>query len=327
MNDAEPVLSIHDLSVTYAGGVQAVRGVGLELRAGEIVALVGESGCGKSTVALAVQGLLPSSARVTGAVRVGGTLLGGPDRERLRRAMRGRWIGFVAQEPAGSFNPTWRVGSHVSEARRLHAREPAGRSLRAWAAERLAALQIDDAGRRARQYPHQWSGGMLQRAALAAALANDPPLLIADEPTASLDAPLAVEIMDQISAAVRGSGGGMLLITHHLGLAARVADHIAVMYAGRIVEIGDAAATMSRPRHPYARALVSAMPRFGTILPAALDGEPPGLSPPPAGCAFAPRCALAQPACADGPAPELRNGIACPVVSAGSEPEGGAGDD
>src|SRR5262245_27982699 len=156
---------------------------------------------------------------------------------------------------------------------------------------------------------------MLQRAAIAGASANHPPLLLADEPTASLDAHLAVDVIQGLRERQQAEGAAMLLITHQLGLAAQVADRVAVMYAGRIVELGPAAQVLRRPRHPYTRALLAAMPRPGAGLPVPLDGELPSLAPPPPGCAFAPRCPLAQPGCASGPSPALLDGVACPVVA------------
>jgi oligopeptide/dipeptide ABC transporter ATP-binding protein len=181
--------------------------------------------------------------------------------------------------------------------------------------ELLAQLRIAEPARRARHYPHEWSGGMLQRAAIAAASANQPPLLIADEPTASLDASLAVDVVHGLRERQQREGAAMLLITHQLGVAAQVADRVAVMYAGRIVELGPAAQVIRRPAHPYTRALILALPLPGGGLPQPLDGELPSLAPPPPGCAFAARCALALPSCATGAPPELVDGVACPIVT------------
>lgn len=326
MNDPQPTLIVRDLHVTYANAVQALRGVSIDLYAGEVLAVVGESGCGKSTLALTVQGLLPASARVTGHIALEGATISGQAGQRVLRSIRGRRIGFLAQEPSGSFNPVWRVGSHIAEARRLGAPLAANGALRDWVAARLTALRIGDAGQRARQFPHQWSGGMLQRGALAAANANDPSVLIVDEPTASLDAPLAVYVLDQLREEISRGRQAVLLITHHLGMALHIADRIAVMYAGRIVETGEAPLVLGYPQHPYTRALMAAMPRFSAVLPEPLDGEPPSLAPPPAGCAFAPRCPLARPECATGLPPELVNGVACPVVMTTEESKPGNGD-
>ncbi|HEV2126647.1 MAG TPA: ABC transporter ATP-binding protein [Chloroflexota bacterium] len=308
-----PVLAVRDLRVTYAGGVQAVRGVDLEVAPGETLAIVGESGCGKSTLAAAILRLLPGSAIVSGQVHLAGVdVYGGPEPD-VRR-VRGQLAGLVVQDPMNSFDPVQRVGSHVIEARRLHDRHmPAGR-LWSWAAKLLSELQIVDATRRVRQYPHEWSGGMRQRAAIAAAAANGPKLLLADEPTASLDASLAADVVHGLRERQLRDGAAMLLITHQLGLASQVADRVAVMYAGCVVETGEAEQVINRPRHPYTRALVAALPRPGAGLPTPLEGEPPRLAPPPPGCAFSARCVLSGPGCAVGPVPVLSNGIACPVV-------------
>jgi peptide/nickel transport system ATP-binding protein len=313
----QPVLALRGLRVTYAGtagGVQALRGIDLEVVAGEVLAVVGESGCGKSTLAAAVLRLLPATARVEGEVRLAGADVYAMG-EAQARAMRGRLAGLVVQDPMGSFNPVMRVGAHILEARQLHDRHASAKMLWPWATELLTQLRIPEAARRARHFPHEWSGGMLQRAAIASASANHPPLLIADEPTASLDAHLAVDVVQGLRERQRQEGAAMLLITHQLGLAAQVADRVAVMYAGRVVELGPAQQVLSRPRHPYTRALLAAMPRPGGGLPEPLEGELPSLAPPPPGCAFSARCPLSLPGCAAGPAPELIDGVACPVVS------------
>jgi oligopeptide/dipeptide ABC transporter ATP-binding protein len=310
------VLAIRGLRVTYAGpagGVQALRGIDLTVTAGEAVAVVGESGCGKSTLAGAVLRLLPATATVQGQVWVSGVgvfAAGQPG----ARSVRGRLAGLVIQDPMGSFNPVMRVGAHILEARWLHDQSQPTRTLWPWATRLLEQLRIPEAARRARHFPHEWSGGMLQRAAIAGASANHPPLLLADEPTASLDAHLAVDVIQGLRERQQQEGAAMVLITHQLGLAAQVADRVAVMYAGRIVEIGTATQVLRRPRHPYTRALLAAMPRPGAGLPSPLDGEPPSLAPPPPGCAFATRCRLAQPSCSLGAAPDLVDGVACPVV-------------
>jgi oligopeptide/dipeptide ABC transporter ATP-binding protein len=309
----ETVLAVRGLHVTYAGGVHALRGIDLAVAAGEVLAVVGESGCGKSTLAAAVLRLLPATAKVEGAVRLAGVDVYAAA-ERDARAIRGKLAGLVIQDPMGSFNPVMRVGAHILEARRLHDRSRSARALWPWATGLLDALHIPEAGRRARQFPHEWSGGMLQRAAIASASANHPPLLLADEPTASLDAHLAVDVVQGLRERQQREGAAMVLITHQLGLAARAAGRVAVMYAGRIVEIGPAAQVLRRPRHPYTRALLAAMPRPGAGLPEPLDGELPSLAPPPPGCAFSPRCPLAVASCHAGPAPDLVDGIACPVV-------------
>lgn len=309
------VLEIRGLRVTYAGGVQAVRGVDLDVARGELVAIVGESGCGKSTLAIAVLRLLPETATVGGSVHLAGVNVYACDRHDAKR-VRGELAGLVIQDPMSAFNPVMRVGAHVIEARRLHHRRlPAG-GLWGWAVGLLRDLRIAEPERRASHYPHEWSGGMLQRAAIAAASANNPRLLVADEPTASLDASLAVDVVHGLRERQQREGAAMLLITHQLGLAAQVADRVAVMYAGRVVEVGGAAQVINRPRHPYTRALLAAMPRPGAGLPEPLEGELPPLAPAPPGCAFAPRCPLVTAGCATGDPPALIDGVACPVVMA-----------
>ncbi|HEX2038070.1 MAG TPA: ABC transporter ATP-binding protein [Chloroflexota bacterium] len=323
---APTVLSLRGLHVTYAGEVQAIRGLDLDVAQGETVAVVGESGCGKSTLAAAIMGLLPPTAAVSGAVWLAGVDVyhGGPRNAKEARRIRGQLAGLVIQDPGSSFNPVLRVGAHVVEARRLHdARPPAG-GFWTWAVGLLRELRIDAASRRARQYPHEWSGGMLQRAAIAAASANHPRLLVADEPTASLDASLAVDVVQGLRERQQRQGAAMLLITHQLGLAAEVADRLAVMYAGRIVEVGPAVTVIARPRHPYTRGLVAALPRPGGGFPGPLEGELPSLAPAPPGCAFSARCRLAVAACAAGEPPPLIDGVACPIVVPASE-RGGAG--
>ncbi|HVG99075.1 MAG TPA: ABC transporter ATP-binding protein [Chloroflexota bacterium] len=315
------VLTVRDLHVTYAGGVQALRGIDLQVAPGETLAVVGESGCGKSTLATAVLRLLPASAAVRGSVDLAGIDVYACPPGAAKR-IRGQIAGLVVQDPMSAFNPVMRVGEHVVEARRLHSRQAAGQALWDWTVGLLRELRIPEPERRARQYPHEWSGGMLQRAAIAAASVNRPRLLLADEPTASLDASLAVDVVlglrERLHTQARGADeapAAMLLITHQLGLAAQVADRLAVMYAGRVVEVGAAAAVIGRPRHPYTRALVAAMPRPGAGLPEPLEGELPPLTPAPPGCAFSARCRLAQAACAAGPPPPLVDGVACPVVT------------
>ena len=331
------MLAVRGLRVTYAGGVQALRGLDLDVAPGEALAVVGESGCGKSTLATALLRLLPETATVTGRVRLAGVdVYGGCDldttpagkgskgskgskgrqasAEREVKRVRGALAGLVVQDPMSSFNPVLRVGEHVVEARRLHDRRRSGRDLWPWAVGLLEGLRIPQPERRAKQYPHEWSGGMLQRGAIAAASANSPRLLLADEPTASLDASLAVDVVLGLRERQQAQGAALVLITHQLGLAAQVADRVAVMYAGRLVEIGPARQVLGDPRHPYTRALLAALPRPGGGLPEPLEGEPPPLAPPPPGCAFSARCPLALPQCATGPAPELVDGVACPVT-------------
>jgi peptide/nickel transport system ATP-binding protein len=291
-------LAFDGVWVTYPRGAVAVRGASLVVRDGECVALVGESGSGKTTMARAALGLLPAGATVTGSIRVAGAEVVGADERALRR-LRGLGVGYVPQDPFDACDPLRRVGHHVAEAWLAHgARPPAG------AVARLVG-RLGIPARRLRQRPHQWSGGMLQRATIAAAGAHEPPLTIADEPTSALDADRAGDIL----VALRQASRSLLLLTHDLRLVAAHADRIAVCYAGRIVETGDAGDVLERPRHPYTAALVAAVPRPDDGMPAPLEGAPPDPARPVPGCPFSPRCPLADDRCRDEP--PLRDGVAC----------------
>jgi len=300
----EPLLHYQDVMVTYATGAQAVRGVSFTLAAGECLALVGESGCGKTTLARAALGLLPAGAQVTGSIRLQGTQIVGASFQQLRQ-LRGLQVGLVAQDPFEACNPLDRVMRHVAEAWRAHGRRVPQQTI----ATALANLGIANAATRMTRYPHQWSGGMLQRATIAAAAVHQPPLIIADEPTSALDADLA----DTTLTMLRRTGAAILLVSHDIGVVARHADRVAVVYAGRIVEIADAQTVLRQPHHPYTVALLQAIPQSHTGLPVPLPGTPPDLKQPLPGCAFAPRCRHAESAC-HTTAPALVDGVACPVV-------------
>ncbi|MFF2775372.1 dipeptide ABC transporter ATP-binding protein [Streptomyces sp. NPDC058052] len=276
--DAGPdvLLAVRNLTITYgarAAPVPAVRGVDLTVRAGDVLALVGESGSGKSTTAHAVLGLLPPGARVdSGTIRYEGTDLAGAD-EAVLRAHRGRAIGLVPQDPAVSLNPVQRVGSQVAEVLLLHGLAPDRRTALDRAAELLGEAGLDRPRERARQYPHELSGGMRQRVLIAIALAARPRLLVADEPTSALDVTVQRTILDHLDTLTRTSGTAVLLITHDLGVAADRARRIAVMARGRIVETGPTHEVLTAPRHPYTRSLLAAAPAFAPArrtLPAAV---------------------------------------------------------
>jgi len=296
-----PVLRLTDLHITYRTGVHAVRGVTFSLAPGKCLGLVGESGCGKSTLALAVLGLLPPKTTVGGSILVGETDVACAPR-RAVRALRGTVVGFVAQDPMRSFDPLMCVASSVEEAWRAKRIRPEPGT----AARVLERLGITDPQRRGRQLPHQWSGGMLQRAAIAAASAHHPRLIVADEPTTAIDADRAESIL----AAIRATGTTVLLVSHDLNLIGRYSDDVAIMYAGKIVEHGPARRVLARPRHPYTAALLAAAPRPGHGLPAALPGDPPRLDRPIQGCSFAPRCGFAVSRCTEAE-PELHDDAAC----------------
>ncbi|MBW1602055.1 ABC transporter ATP-binding protein [Streptomyces sp. JJ66] len=284
--------------------VDAVTGVSFGLAAGECLALVGESGCGKSVLASALLGLLPGNAEVRGTAHTGGRELLGADEDTLARQVRGRRVGLVPQSPAAHLTPVRTVRAQLTETvRELTGTPKAGLTAAVTAAAARAAFPPDHLDR----YPHQLSGGLAQRAATALALVGDAPLLIADEPTTGLDRALADRTMDELRRHA-DDGRGLLVITHDLAAAARIADRVAVMYAGRVVELAPADAFFGEPgpRHPYAAGLLAALPeRDFTPIP----GMPPELDALPGGCAFAPRCPRVTDACAERPA--LTGGTAC----------------
>jgi peptide/nickel transport system ATP-binding protein len=298
-HDAEssPLLRVDALSVaiTRADGaeIHPVDGVGFEIGAGETFALLGESGCGKSMTALALTRLLPDGGRIAGgSVRLGGeALLALP--EAAMRRVRGGQIGMIFQEPATSLNPVMNVGAQIVEALAAHGLR--GEAARAEACRLLAAVGISDPERRLAEFPFQFSGGMKQRVMIAIALAGRPRLLIADEPTTALDVTIQAQVLDLLAAIQRREGMAMLLITHDLGVVARVAHHVGVMYAGQVVETGSRAAFFAAPLHPYSRKLFAALPD-ASKRGSALDA-PVGSVPLPdrhfAGCRFAERCPAA----------------------------------
>ncbi|MEU8883205.1 ABC transporter ATP-binding protein [Streptomyces hydrogenans] len=264
-SEPEALLAVRDLTITYAtraGPVPAVRGVDLTVRPGEVLALVGESGSGKSTTAHAVLGLLPPGARVDGGtIRYAGTDLAAAD-ESVLRAHRGRAIGLVPQDPAVSLNPVQRVGSQVAEVLLLHGLAADRDTAHARAAELLGEAGLDRPRDRARQYPHELSGGMRQRVLIAIALAARPRLLVADEPTSALDVTVQRTILDHLDTLTRTSETAVLLITHDLGVAADRAGRVAVMARGRVVETGPTDEVLTSPRHPYTKTLLAAAPAF-----------------------------------------------------------------
>ncbi|MCS6931932.1 MAG: ABC transporter ATP-binding protein, partial [Acetobacteraceae bacterium] len=277
-----PVLDVAGLTIRFPNGLAAVDGVSLRAMPGETLALVGESGCGKSATALAIIGLLAEGTEVGGAVRLAGTDLLGLSAEEMRR-LRGSDVAMIFQEPMTSLNPAFTAGDQVAEAIRAH--RPIGR--RAAFDEAVAMLErvrIPDAARRARQYPHEMSGGMRQRVMIAMALACRPKLLIADEPTTALDVTVQAQILSLLDELKRETGTAVLLITHDLGVVADHADRVAVMYAGRIVESAPAGELFARPGHPYTIGLLGARPSAAgrTARLASIEGTVPDLrSPPP----------------------------------------------
>jgi oligopeptide/dipeptide ABC transporter ATP-binding protein len=285
---------------TGGGVVRAVDGVSWDVQAGETVALVGESGCGKSVSALSVMRLVaaPAGRIVGGEVWFKGRDLLSLSEEEMRQ-VRGREIAMVFQEPMTSLNPVLSIGRQLTETMEIHlGMTPA--QARARAAELLVMVGISDPERRLSQYPHQFSGGMRQRMMIAMALACSPPLILADEPTTALDVTIQAQVLELLKELSGRLGAAMLVITHNLGVVARYAARVNVMYAGRIAERGTAREIYANPRHPYTLGLLRSVPRLDEPRKAKLvpiPGQPPDLSRLPAGCAFAPRCAYAIERC------------------------------
>jgi len=294
----DPVLSLRDLRVTFNtpnGDVLAVRGIDLDVHPGEAVGIVGESGSGKTVTFLATMGLLPKRAAITGSARVMGTEVVRASRKALNK-VRGQQISMIFQDPLSALNPVHRVGDQIVEMLDAH------QSLTRRAAERRAVNLLDVVGipqpdQRARQYPHEFSGGMRQRAMIAIAIANDPKVLIADEPTTALDVTVQAQILDVLQRIRAEMGTAIVMITHDLGVVARIADRVAVMYAGRVVEMADVHSLYAQPTHPYTDGLLQSIPRIGLDRLVPIPGSPPNMLQPPPGCAFAPRCRFAEPVC------------------------------
>jgi oligopeptide/dipeptide ABC transporter ATP-binding protein len=292
-----PLLQVDDLQVgfpTSDGLVNAVRGVSYTLRSGEVLGIVGESGSGKSVTSLAIMGLLPPSARVTGSIRFRGQeLLGRNDRELSR--VRGKGVSMIFQDPMTSLDPVYRVGYQIEETLRVHDRKLSSKAASARAVELLELVGIPNAAGRVRSYPHEFSGGMRQRVVIAIAMANQPDVIIADEPTTALDVTVQAQILEVLDTALEETGAAMVLITHDLGVVAGVADRVLVMYAGRPVEIGSVEDIYYQPRMPYSLGLLGSLPRVdvgGRQRLTPIVGSPPSLVNMPPGCPFGPRCPL-----------------------------------
>jgi peptide/nickel transport system ATP-binding protein len=318
-----PLLAVEGLEThfpTSQGVLRAVDGVSFTIDRGEVLGLVGESGCGKSVTSLSIMRLVPPPGRIAaGRVFFEGEDLLAKDAEAMRR-VRGARIAMVFQEPMTSLNPVFSIGDQIASAVLAHG--SAGRRA-AW--ERTHAMldlvQIPSPRQRARDYPHQLSGGLRQRAMIAMALASGPALLIADEPTTALDVTIQAQILDLLRRLQAERGMAVLLITHDLGVVAELCHRVAVIYGGRIVELAPVGRLFARPIHPYTRGLLECLPhpsRFGQPL-VSIEGVPPDLRQPGAGCRFAPRCAYAIPSCRrDEPAlveREPGHFVACPVVA------------
>jgi oligopeptide/dipeptide ABC transporter ATP-binding protein len=291
-----PLLDVRHLSTHYVGGggarvTRAVDDVSFTLHERETLGIVGESGSGKTTLALSLLRLLPPAARIVGGELwfAGEDLMKKSDRE--MRRIRGKRIAMILQDPMASLNPLFTIGDQVAEPIRVHEH---GTRRSAWtrACELLTSVKIPAAAQRVREYPHQMSGGMRQRVVGAIGISCEPQLLIADEPTTSLDVTIQAQYLDLLRDIQRERRLAMIFITHNLGIVARMCDAVAVMYAGRMVEAGPVRRIFNDPAHPYTRALIESIPRLGENMNrlTAIDGQPPDLAALPPGCSFAPRC-------------------------------------
>jgi peptide/nickel transport system ATP-binding protein len=302
-----PLLEVDGLSVEFStedGLVHAVRGVSFVLRAGEVLGVVGESGCGKSVTAQAIMGLLPRNARVSGSIRLYGAELVGRSAKALR-TLRGNRLSMIFQDPMTSLNPVYSVGWQLAEAYRAHHRVSARVG---WtkAVEALDRVGIPEPDERARQYPHEFSGGMRQRVMIAMAVINEPDLIIADEPTTALDVTVQAQILETLTRISSDTGAAIMMITHDLGVVAGMAQRVQVMYGGTVVETGSTIDLFAHPRMPYTVGLLGSVPhpdQVGQPL-TPIKGSPPSPLHLPAGCTFSPRCPLVQSRCQESE-PEL----------------------
>lgn len=316
---------VRDLSVdfyTRAGVLKALDRVSFEIKQGEILGLVGESGAGKSMVGSALIGLIPPPGRITyGSINLGGTRIDELDDDTLR-TVRGKRIGMIFQDPMTSLNPLIRIGDQLVETLLTHL--PLSKAqAKARAIELLAETGIPNPSQRIESYPHEFSGGMRQRVVIALALAGEPELIIADEPTTALDVSVQAQIISLIEQLCRRHRTSVLLITHDMGVIARAAHRVAVMYAGRIIETGTSANVIRRPLHPYTRGLMSAIPplRSRPRRLTQIGGSMPRLAAIPAGCAFHPRCSEVMPRCREMvPEKQFDNDreVACHLYSSGA---------
>jgi oligopeptide transport system ATP-binding protein len=304
-NETTPLLSIQDLHVcfeTFSGNVQAVRGVSFDVERGQTVAIVGESGCGKSVTAQSILKLIPMPP---GKIKSGQILFEGKDlvtyTEAQMRSIRGREIGMIFQDPMTSLNPTLSIGYQIQEVLVQHAKMNYTQA-KIRVLELLKLVGIPDPETRIDQYPHEFSGGMRQRAMIAMGLACEPKLLIADEPTTALDVTIQAQILELMKEIQSKTQTSIILITHDLGVVAGMADKVVVMYGGEVVEYASVDQIFNKPSHPYTKALLAAIPRSSTSRDKKLqsiEGSPPDLAHPPKGCAFCSRCSFAMKVCKD----------------------------
>ena len=300
MNKVLDVQNLHVSFDTYAGEVKAVRGVTFSLSEGEVLAIVGESGCGKSVTAQTIMKLNPMPpARIKeGSVQLGEHDIVAANEKEMQK-IRGKEVSMIFQDPMTCLNPTKPVGKQIVEAIQHH-RHLSKAEAKAEAIKYLSLVNIPNPEERAKQYPHEFSGGMRQRAMIAMALSCNPKLLIADEPTTALDVTIQAQIIDLIKDLQKKNNTSVILITHDLGVVANIADHIVVMYAGQIVERGTSMEVFHHPRHPYTNALLDAVPRLDLQNKqelASIEGTPPDLIAPPKGCPFCTRCKYCMEVC------------------------------
>ncbi|MEG2411654.1 MAG: ABC transporter ATP-binding protein [Clostridium sp.] len=301
----EKILDVENLQVsfhTYAGEVQSVRGINFHLNKGETLAIVGESGCGKTVTSKAIMRLLPepmpAEIKKDSKIMFDGKSILDMNEKELRK-LRGSDISMIFQDPMTSLNPTMTIGKQISESLIIHRGMSKSEAMQE-SIKMLTLVNIPNADKRAHQYPHEFSGGMRQRAMIAIALACNPKILIADEPTTALDVTIQAQIMDLIGDLQKKLGTAVILVTHDLGVVADVADRIQVMYAGKIIERGDVEEIFKNPQHPYTWALLQSVPRLDTKNKDtlySLDGTPPDLVKPPVGCPFAARCEYCMQIC------------------------------
>ena len=332
------IQNLHLAMRSFEGEAHVLNGVELRINKGEIWGLAGETGCGKSLTGLSVSRLVntPPARYMDGKILFNGQNLLELD-ETAMRELRGRQIGMIFQDPSTNLNPVLRVGEQISDvAFQLSRHSPAilgldataGTRERRAAAQKMAVTMLDrvgipNAAQRASDYPHQFSGGMRQRVLIAMALVGQPALLIADEPTTALDVTLQAQVLQLLRTLVADSGTAVLLITHNLGVVAQICSHVAVMYAGQVVESGLTADVLGQPRHPYTQALLAALPRPGLRRGelATLPGRVPDLIRPPSGCRFNPRCPFAVAACGEAPTPRVQvseqHQVTCGQLAAG----------
>ncbi len=316
------LLVVEDLRVEYAtdhGDAVTIDGLSLEIREGETLGIVGESGSGKSMTSLAILGLLPRAAKVSGSIRFRGRELIGLSEDELRE-LRGKEIAMVSQDALTALNPVMTVGDQLAEAVRVHRPGTSRAELVRRSVELLETVGIPSAAERVDQYPHQFSGGMRQRVVIAMAIANDPALLIADEPTTALDVTVQAQVLEVLREVQERTGTTVVMITHDLGVVAGLADRVLVMYAGNRVEEAPVDEIFHRPAHPYTRGLLASLPRMDKRTRGErlfqIAGQPPAATDLPAGCRFAPRCPayLADPCSLTVPAVEnldLDHDVAC----------------